>query len=149
MFSIYLPMCENMESSAASEADTTVRTVRGSETILLAEDDSMLMEVTSSLLESNGYKVLQARNGLEAVEVFTKLGADIDLVILDAVMPKMTGKQAWNEINTIRPGVKACFISGYANEIISGKLAVDFSVPFISKPVMPETLMRKIREILG
>ena len=63
-------------------------------------------------------------------------------------MPKMTGKQAWNEISELRPNVRGCFVSGYANEIISGKLAIDFSLPFISKPVMPETLLRKVREIL-
>jgi two-component system, cell cycle sensor histidine kinase and response regulator CckA len=147
-FSIYIPLCKNKELSAASESATEPPSVRGSETILLAEDDSMLMEVTASHLEASGYKVLQARNGVEAVEIFRLHGAEVDLVLLDAIMPKMTGKQAWNEISTLRPGVKACFISGYANEIMSGKLAIDFRIPFISKPVMPEALLKKVREIL-
>lgn len=118
------------------------------ETILLAEDDRMQMELTTNILESSGYKVLKAHDGVEAVELFTQYQDNIDLVIMDALMPKMTGKRAWDEINSIRPGVKACFVSGYTNEISGGKLAVDYSLPFLSKPVMPATLLRTVREIL-
>ena len=119
-----------------------------SETILLAEDDRMQMELTTNILESNGYMVLKAYDGAEAVELFKKHQDRIDLVIMDALMPKMTGKHAWDEINSIRPGIKACFVSGYTNDIMGGKLAVDFSLPFISKPVMPATLLRTVRDIL-
>ena len=122
--------------------------LESSETILLAEDDRMQMELTTNILESTGYKVLKAHDGVEAVELFIKHQDHIDLVIMDALMPKMTGKRAWDEINSIRPGVKACFVSGYTNEISGGKLAVDYSLPFISKPVMPATLLRTVREIL-
>ncbi len=148
-FYIYLPLCEESDSeSSAAGGGNAWQSLRGSETILLAEDDSMLMEITASHLETHGYKVLQARDGVEAVEIFQKQSERIDLVLLDAIMPRMTGKQAWDEISVLRSDVKGCFISGYANEIISGKLAVDFSIPFISKPVMPETLLRKVRSIL-
>lgn len=134
------------EVAAMTEIDRL--TLRGSETILLVDDDEMLMEITTAHLESSGYKVLQAFDGTEAVEAFKKYQGEIDLVILDAIMPKMTGKEAWNRISEIKPDVKACFLSGYTNEIISGKIAVDFSLPFISKPVMPEVLLKKVREIL-
>lgn len=147
-FSIYLPLCGTDAYSSVSDLEIDPRSVRGSETILLAEDDAMLMEVTTCHLKANGYKVLQARDGVEAVEIFRRQGDGIDLVLLDAIMPRMTGKQAWNEICALRSGVKACFISGYTNEIISGKLAIDFSAPFISKPVMPEVLLQKVRELL-
>ena len=120
----------------------------GGETILLAEDDRMQMELTTDILESNGYNVIKARDGIEAVELFTTYQDHIDLVIMDALMPKMTGKRAWDEIKSIRPGVKACFVSGYTDEISGGKLAVDYSLPFISKPVMPATLLRIVREIM-
>jgi len=147
-FTIYLPLCKISENKAAPETEIEECSLCGSETILLADDDDMLMEITTSHLESNGYTVLQAHDGAEAVDIFRKHGDEIDLVILDAIMPKMTGKQAWNEISELRPNVRGCFVSGYANEIISGKLAIDFSLPFISKPVMPVTLLRKVREIL-
>ncbi|MHB8123435.1 MAG: response regulator [Desulfuromonadaceae bacterium] len=120
----------------------------GGETILLAEDDRMQMELTTSILESHGYTVLKARDGIEAVERFKSYQGQIDLVIMDALMPKMTGKIAWDEIRAIRPDVKACFVSGYTDEISGGKLAIDYSLPFISKPVLPATLLRRVRELL-
>jgi len=147
-FLIYLPLCDTCKFPAIPVADVDQRTLRGSETILLAEDDVMVREITTSHLEANGYTVYQACDGVEAVDVFRRLADEIDLVLLDAIMPKMTGKQAWGQISSQRPDIKACFISGYTNEITSGKLAIDNSVPFISKPVMPETLLRKVREIL-
>jgi CheY-like chemotaxis protein len=147
-FTIYLPLSEGFNVDDASEAEIGRCFLCGTETILLVEDDDMLMEITSSNLESNGYTVFQAHDGAEAVEVFEKHPDEIDLVILDAIMPKMTGAQAWNEISKLRPNVKGCFVSGYANEIISGKLAIDFSLPFISKPVLPGVLLQKVREIL-
>jgi CheY-like chemotaxis protein len=128
--------------------NSTIHTRHGNETILLAEDDQMIMELTTNCLESCGYRVIQANDGVEAVRLFRKHPDEIDLVLLDAIMPKMTGKQAWDEISAIRPNVKACFVSGYSNDIISGKIAVDFSVPFVSKPVMPDALLKKIRDIL-
>jgi len=147
-FSIYLPLSENGERVSGAEPEVVLGSQQGSETILLAEDDYMLMEVTTNHLETRGYRVLQAHDGADAVEIFKSRGDEVDLVILDAIMPKMTGKQAWEVIRSIRPDVKACFVSGYTSDIISGKIAVDYSIPFLSKPVMPETLLRKVREIL-
>ncbi|MEI6206205.1 MAG: ATP-binding protein [Desulfuromonadales bacterium] len=147
-FTIYLPLCEESWQTANSAANSEIASLCGSETILLAEDDRMLMEMVTSSFEANGYRVYQAYDGAEAVEIFRKHGDEIDLVILDAIMPKTTGKQAWNEISSLRPDVKACFVSGYTNEILSGKLAVDVSVPFVSKPVKPGNLLQKVREIL-
>ena len=147
-FSIYLPLCDGFESTADAVNMVGKDPLNGSETILLAEDDIMVMDITTHHLESRGYRVLQARNGVEAVEIFKNRGDEIDLVILDAIMPKMTGKQAWELIRSMRPDVKSCFVSGYTHEVISGKVAVDYSVPFLSKPIKPETLLRKVREIL-
>ncbi|MDD2736381.1 MAG: ATP-binding protein [Desulfuromonadaceae bacterium] len=147
-FSIYLPLCKEAECMVAPMAESEEISPRGTETILLAEDDGMLMEITANHLESSGYKVLKAFNGAEAVEMFNNHLEEIDLVMLDAIMPRMTGKQAWDEIQELRPGIKACFISGYTHDIIGGKIAVDFSLPFISKPVMPATLLKRVREIL-
>lgn len=145
---------ETPETQQAA-AQVTVRQETGpvtvmacSETILLAEDDRTQMELTAYILESNGYKVFKAYDGAEAVELFKEHMDQIDLVIMDALMPRMTGKHAWDEINAIRPDVKACFVSGYTSDIMGGKLAVDFSLPFISKPVMPATLLRTVRDIL-
>jgi CheY-like chemotaxis protein len=147
-FTIYLPVCEICDDALAPGIETEKASLRGNETILLAEDDEMLLEITANSLESKGYKVIRACDGIEAVALFSENADEIKLVLLDAIMPKMTGKQAWDEIKELRPDVKACFVSGYTNEIITGKLAVDFSVPFVSKPVMPDILLKKVRDIL-
>ena len=147
-FSIYLPLRDICDFPAIPAKLNNSALLRGSETILLAEDDPMLMEITTHHLENNGYRVLQARDGVEAVEVFKRHVKEIDLVLLDAIMPKMTGKKAWDDIKSIRPDVKACFISGYSADIMSGKIAIDYSLPFLSKPVMPEVLLKKVRSIL-
>ncbi|MDD2270716.1 MAG: response regulator [Desulfuromonadaceae bacterium] len=135
-------------TSTALQTAAAEPVTHGCETILLAEDDRMQMELTTTTLESHGYKVIKARDGVEAVELFRTHQNQIDLVIMDALMPKMTGKRAWDEIHAMRPDVKACFVSGYTNEISGGKLAVDYSLPFISKPVLPATLLRTVREIM-
>jgi DNA-binding response OmpR family regulator len=122
--------------------------LRGSETILLAEDDRILMDVTADLLEFHGYKVIRAHDGAEAVELFKEFQDTIDLVIMDAVMPKLTGKQAWDRICSVNPDVKGCFFSGYVNEIIGGKLVVDYSLPFIGKPFSSATFLQTVRTIL-
>jgi signal transduction histidine kinase len=147
-FSIYIPICEEPEEEACTKTETERHSLKGTETILLADDDKILIDITAHHLESNGYRVLKAINGADAVDVFTRNKDEINLVILDAIMPKLTGKQALEAIRILRPEVKACFISGYTSEIISGKIAIDFDVPLIKKPVMPVILLRKVREIL-
>ncbi len=147
-FSIYLPLCNTCECPAVPQEVEAAISLHGNETILLAEDDAMVMEITTYHLEANGYRVLQARDGVEALELFKKQSDEIDLVLLDAIMPKMTGKMAWDNIKAIRPDAKACFISGYTADVISGKIAVDYIIPFLRKPVLPEVLLKKVREIL-
>lgn len=143
-----LPIPEGCGQKEVPAAAGDKNHLRGSETILLAEDDQMVMDSTADLLESSGYSVIKACDGAEAVQLFEKHQEEIDLILMDALMPKMTGKQAWNKISSIRPNVKCCFVSGYATDIIGGKLAIDYSLPFISKPVEPATFLKTIRRIL-
>jgi len=150
-FDIFLPL--TTEESVLIAAGQAVAVngsgiPRGSETILLAEDDPFVREMTTGCLEANGYHVLQAEDGAVAVEIFKEHQDEIDLVMLDAITPRLTGKQAWDAISAIRPGVKAIFVSGYTNDIISGKIAIDYSIPFVSKPLAPSALLHKVREVL-
>ncbi len=147
-FFIYLPIAGAESVAVAAGSGDGFSIPRGSETVLLAEDDPFLMEMTTGCLEANGYKVLQAEDGAKAVELFQRHREDIDLVVLDAIMPKLTGKQAWSQITALRPEVKGLFVSGYTNDIISGKVAIDYSVPFIGKPLKPSAFLRKVREVL-
>ena len=147
-FSIYLPIGQQSTPAPESPLEAHVLSYSGTETILLAEDDWDLMQITTSCLQSVGYQVLQAGDGREAVELFESRIADIDLVILDAIMPQMSGKRAWEEIRRLNPKVKTCFFSGYSNDLLNEKLVGEVRVAVISKPFMPEQLLQKVREQL-
>jgi len=115
----------------------------GTETIILAEDYEMLRGVTRVLLESYGYRVIEAADGREAVKEFVRDPDSVDLVMLDVLMPNMGGREAYEEIAALKPGVKALFTSGSDEE----EASLD-GLEFIKKPSPPDALVRKIRMLL-
>jgi two-component system cell cycle sensor histidine kinase/response regulator CckA len=118
------------------------------EVVLVAEDDEMIREFTETLLNSLGYRVLTTPDGQSAVETFRRKGREIDLVLLDMMMPGKNGKETCEEIRGIRPDVKVLFASGYPEDMIESRgLAVE-GVDFLRKPFPPGDLARKLREIL-
>lgn len=145
-FVIYLPLT-TAENSAGGTADQAVPTGR-SETVLLAEDDPTVRLLEKTILEGNGYRVIEAYNGHDAVDKFEKQMKEIDIVILDVVMPGKNGGIVYQEIQEMCPGVKVLFISGYTADLISQKGIEDKSVNFISKPLTPQALLQKVREVL-
>ena len=121
---------------------------RGEETILVAEDDAKVRKITRSALEKFGYKVIEATDGEEAVDKFEKNKDKIQLVLMDVIMPKKNGKEAFEEISRTNPNVKVLFTSGYDNAIIHKKGILDKNLNFIQKPASPDKLLAKIRDIL-
>ena len=119
----------------------------GSETILLAEDQSEVRGFIRSLLEQYGYTVIEAVNGAEAVEVFSR-AERIDLMLLDVMMPEMNGREALDAIRATAPGAKALFLSGYTGDVLSNQGILDDDVCLMTKPVSPWQLLRRVREIL-
>jgi CheY-like chemotaxis protein len=119
----------------------------GQETILLAEDDSFVRDATVAILEYGGYNVIVAENGQEAVRFFCE--NDIDLLLLDVMMPIMNGVEAYQAIDKIRPGVRVLFTSGYTGEALDRELIKAKDVRLLHKPVPPDTLLRAVREMLG
>jgi len=119
------------------------------ETILVAEDDSTVMGLLKRLLESNGYNVIGAANGEDAVKEFINYKDIIRLVLLDVVMPRKNGKEVLDEIVRIKPDIKAIFISGYTSDVIDWKCTLREDVYLIQKPVQPVVLLAKLREVLG
>jgi len=101
-----------------------------------------------SVLENYGYTVLVADNGADAVERFREHRDRIDLLILDVIMPKMNGKDVFNLIRRESPQMKALFMSGYTGDILSNKGILEEGLNFISKPVPPKALLRKVRLVL-
>jgi len=119
------------------------------ETLLIAEDDEHVRRLVTHILKQAGYKVIEARDGEEAVKKFIENKDKVNFLVLDVIMPKKNGKEAYDEIRKIKPDVKALFMSGYTSEVIHKKGILDEGINFIAKPVSPDELLRKIREILN
>jgi len=145
-FSIYLPLTESkVEKTEAAEKTVSVF---GKETVLVAEDDSGVRGFVKSILEEYGYKVIEAVDGNDAIKKFIENKDKIDFLVLDVVMPNKNGKEAYEEIRKIKSDIKALFTSGYTADIIYNKGFVEEGFNFISKPVLPTELLKKLREIL-
>ena len=114
---------------------------------MLAEDDQVVRELTKTLLEGFGYNVIEAADGEDAINKFVGDKDGIQLLILDLIMSKKSGKEAYDEIKKIRPDVKALFTSGYAIDIIKRKGLLEEGFNFISKPILPKELITKVREL--
>lgn len=143
---IYLPIVASQATAEQPEKKPSVQGNR--ETILIAEDDRDVRKLSKLILERNGYTVIEAGDGAEAVRRFLENRERIDLVLLDVVMPKKNGQAVYEEILGVRPGMKALFISGYTQDIINRKGIVDEGINFIAKPLKPEELLAKVREVL-
>jgi PAS domain S-box-containing protein len=143
---IYLPRIDAVEEQAQSVP--LPPPPKGDETILVAEDDAQTREITRIILENFGYRVIEATNGDEAVTAFVEHKDEIRLVIIDMIMPKRNGKEVYEDIIKIRPGVRALFTSGYPGDVFHKGEIVGKGLQFIAKPVMPTALLLKVRDIL-
>jgi signal transduction histidine kinase/FixJ family two-component response regulator len=146
-FKIYLPSTQsNEERLPGSSSETQPR--GGTETILVAEDDDKIRQLSEIILTQNGYTVISARDGEDAVKKFIDHKDEIQLVIIDMIMPKKSGKEAYDEIKAVRPYVKVLFSSGYTGDRIDISSLGKEEFNFINKPVSPKDLLRKVRELL-
>ncbi len=145
-FKIYLPLIEDRGAAVAKiEASDDIK--GGTETIFVAEDDASLRKLARLILESFGYHVIIAEDGEEAVAKYRENKDRIQLVILDLVMPKKNGKEAYEEIKAISPGVRAFFLSGYTMDMIN-RMEIEAGMEVIRKPFAPKELLKKVREVL-
>jgi CheY-like chemotaxis protein len=129
----------------APEAPPLAQAGGGDETLLLVEDEPMLLRLLESVLGSRGYRLLTARNGLEALSVVEVWGGPIDLVVTDVVMPVMSGDELARALRGSHPELKILFVSGY-DEGRLGDLPPGSA--FLAKPFLPDALARKVRELL-
>ena len=121
---------------------------KGSETVLLAEDDQQVRELAAAVLERYGYKVLAAANGQEAHTIAKGLEGPIHLLLTDVIMPDMNGKELFENILRARPEVRVLYMSGYTDDVIAHHGVIDAGVPFIGKPFNLKTLAEKVRAVL-
>lgn len=120
----------------------------GTETILVAEDEDSLRKLAVTIFNSFGYKVIEAEDGEDAIAKFKENMDSIQLCILDMIMPRKNGKEAYNEMKKLKPDIKAIFASGYTADILERKGLTEEGLDFIIKPVTPKDLLRKVREML-
>jgi len=124
-------------------------TASGSETILLVDDEQFVLESAQDLLKELGYSVITAENGPKAIEIFEKQHEDIDLVVLDMIMPGVTGGQVFDRLRKIDPEARILLSSGYSINGEATEILDRGCDGFIQKPFRIEVFSRKIREILG
>ncbi len=143
---LYFPIIAT--AAETLKADEPLPPEEGHETILIAEDDATIRQLTRTMLNEFGYIVIEAADGADAVNKFREHQDAIKLIILDVVMPKMNGKDAHDEIVAIKPDVKTLFLSGYnADDIRTKGIALD-SRNILLKPVSPMDLLRMVRRVL-
>jgi two-component system cell cycle sensor histidine kinase/response regulator CckA len=147
-FKIYLPRVEEEVESLPSRDDTD-RLPKGNETVLLVEDESSLRGLTARVLRGQGYTVLEAGNGDEAMSIARELIKEkIHLLLTDVVMPQMGGKELVKRFKALHPGIKVLFVSGYTDYAITHHGVFKPGAPFLQKPFSPLALAKKVREVL-
>jgi len=143
---VYLP---RIDQPVAVEAVETARKVaRGTETILLVEDDEMVRSLVRESLTREGYKVLDAADPLEARRIADAFRGKIHLLITDVVMPKVSGRELADQLVRRRPGMKLIFMSGYTDSAVINSGILQKEVAFLQKPFTPGVLMEKVRDVL-
>jgi DNA-binding response OmpR family regulator len=146
-FKIYLPRVEDLVPSDDPEA--VAFPVSGHETILLGEDEDAVRESAAEYLAQNGYRVLKAGLGSEALEIAEAHQEPIHLLLTDLVMPRMSGKELSDRIAGIHSETKVVFMSGYSNNLLTHQQLLDSKHVLLCKPFRLATLGRRIRETLG
>jgi DNA-binding response OmpR family regulator len=141
---VYFPVTARRADALPWNAETEA--VGGHETILVAEDEEAVRNIVVRILEEAGYRVLTAVDGADAVRMFRD-NEDVDLVILDVIMPKASGPLAYQEISTLRPSVPVLFTSGYS-DAVSFKGVSASALRLVQKPYEPQTLLKQVRYVL-
>jgi two-component system, cell cycle sensor histidine kinase and response regulator CckA len=150
-FKIYLPLAEAAPLRTTTQSmriPPSTETSRGTETILLVEDDEGVRSLERTILRRHGYTVIEAANGGEALLICEKHEGPLDLLLTDVIMPRMSGRELADRLAVVRPELKVLFVSGYTDGAIAQHGVLDPGVAFLQKPVTPETLARKVRQVI-
>jgi two-component system, cell cycle sensor histidine kinase and response regulator CckA len=145
-FRIYFP--RSYEVTADLKPDERETSLKGNETVLIVEDDPQLRKLGCHVLARYGYKIVEAGNGDEAVQIFKQHPGRIHLLFTDVVVPGTNGRDLARKLSAIEPRLKALYTSGYAENVIDHYGVLEPGIAFIQKPFGPETLARKVREVL-
>jgi two-component system cell cycle sensor histidine kinase/response regulator CckA len=149
-FKIYLPRIEEVGKTTALERAPDIAALpRGYETVLLVEDENGVRELARQYLETSGYKVIEASNGNEALELAANCNDPIHLLLTDVVMPGISGRELADRLSMIRPDIRILFMSGYTEQAVVHHGIVAADATLLQKPFTLGTLASKLREILA
>jgi two-component system, cell cycle sensor histidine kinase and response regulator CckA len=145
-FKIYLPLIDDAPEYTRSREPEEF--LKGSQTILLAEDEEMVRHLVRDVLQKYGYQVLEVANGRAALFICEHHQGPIHLLLTDVIMPEMSGRELENHLRQLRPDLKVLFMSGYIGNSNIENDTIDSDIPFLQKPFTPQALVRKVREAL-
>ena len=148
-FKIYLPAVSGTPKASDGERDAQAVLPGGPERILLVEDEPNVRRIARRILERNGYTVLEASNGAEALRVLERRQEPINLVLTDLVMPEMGGRELASKLRIVSPTSRILFMSGYTEDAVLRQSAMEPGAMFLDKPFTFDTLIRKVREALA
>ena len=147
-FKIYLPCVLERPATPEISDQVSADALRGSETVLLVEDEEPLRKAAGEYLSLRGYTVLEAKDGLDALSVSNNHGSTIHLAVTDVVMPRMSGGRLAKELESLRPETRVLFVSGYAGQTVVDHKVVDVESNFLQKPFTLKQLAGTVRRIL-
>jgi two-component system cell cycle sensor histidine kinase/response regulator CckA len=145
---IYLPRAVSAAEPAAPSSASLTGAARGSETVLVVEDDDGVRTLVAQILRRSGYTVLQAAYSSEAIQLAGGHEGPIHLLITDVVMPQMSGREMAQRLSRRRPDLRTLFMSGYTASMLANYGALSPDIPFLQKPFKPDALLAKVREVL-
>ena len=148
VFKIYLPCVTEPGHPKAVQPAKTEKASGGKETILLVEDEQAVRKATAEFLGNQGYTILEARNGLDALSLVGDYSSHIDLVVTDIVMPNMSGGELAKQLSRLRPETRLIFVSGYAGKAVMDHKILDLETNFLEKPYTLSQLSARIRQAL-
>ena len=146
-FTLYFPA--SAEVISPIQSSLRLPAISSGETILLVEDEESLRTLASNILQSQGYNVLVARDGANALEIVAGFSGKIDLLATDVVMPGMSGRELAETLAKQRPGIKVLYLSGYTDDAVVRHGVTQNEVAFLQKPYKPVSLLKSVREVLG